>query len=77
MYIPRQSATLHRVCKRDVIAPDVILPLLESQDAAEDAAGVDAHTHVQIDARRLAHVTATVIDENVNDVGYNTSGVLL
>jgi len=77
MYIPRQSATLHRVCKRDVIAPDVILPLLESQDATEDAARVDAHTHVQIDARRLAHVTATVIGVDVKHVGYNLSGVLL
>jgi len=77
MYIPRQSAALHRVGKRDVITPDVILPLLESQDTAEDAAGVDAYTHVQIDARRLAHVTATATDENVNDVGYNTSGVPL
>jgi hypothetical protein len=47
MYLlPRHPPGLHPVCKRDVVAPDVKLPLPEADDAAEHVARVDPNAHV-------------------------------
>ena len=43
------------VGQRDVIAPYVILPFFEAQHAAENAAGVQPHPHVQLHVRLLAN----------------------
>jgi hypothetical protein len=42
------------VGERDVIAPDVVLPFVETNDAAQDVSRVDANAHVHIDARLVA-----------------------
>lgn len=42
------------VGQRDVIAPHVKLPLAQAKDAAQDVAGVDADSHVHVEAGRFA-----------------------
>ncbi len=51
---PWHPSRLHPVCERDVIAPDVELPLPEADDAAEDVPGVDADAHVHVRLGGLA-----------------------
>ena len=55
-FLPGLSVGLHVVGRGDVIGPDVVLPLEEAEDAAEDAPRVDAHAHVQLHVGRLHHV---------------------
>jgi hypothetical protein len=55
-HLPRLPVGLHLVGHGDVVGPDVVLPLSESEDAAEDAAGVDANAHVELHVRRFYHV---------------------
>ncbi len=52
---PGLPVGLHLVGRGDVVGPDVVLPLAQAEDPAEDAAGVDAHAHVQAHVRRLHH----------------------
>ena len=51
--LPRLAPGLHVVGQRDVIGPDVVLPLAQPEDAAEDPARVEANTHAQIHLRGL------------------------
>ena len=53
--VPWFAAGLHVVGQRDVIGPDVVLPLPEAEHAAEDAARVDAHPHVQLHVSGVHH----------------------
>ena len=55
---PRLAVGLHVVGGGDVVGPDIVLPLEEPEDAAEDAPRVDPHPHVQLHVRRLHHVAA-------------------
>ena len=52
---PRYAAGLHVVCQRDVVGPDIKLPLPETEHAAVDAACVDADPHVHINPGHLTH----------------------
>lgn len=52
---PGFTAGLHVVGERDVIGPDVVLPLAQAQHAAKHAPRMDAYTHVQLDICRLNH----------------------
>ena len=54
---PRLSVGLHVIGGGHVIWPYVVLPLLEAQHPAEDAAGVDANAHVQLHVSGLNHGT--------------------
>ena len=56
LILPCLSVGLHVVGGGDVVGPDVVLPLEEAEDAAEDAPRVDAHAHVQLHVGRLHHV---------------------
>ena len=38
---------LHLVGRRDVIRPDVVLPLAKAQNSAEDPSSVNSNSHVQ------------------------------
>ena len=58
-YLPCLAIGLHVVGRGDVVGPDVVLPLEEAEHAAEDAASVDAHAHVQLHVGRLNHVAET------------------
>ena len=55
---PCLAVGLHVVGGGDVVGPDIVLPLEEAEDAAEDAPRVDPHPHVQLHVRRLHHVAA-------------------
>ena len=58
VFLPGLAVGLHVVGGGDVVGPDVVLPLEEAEDAAEDAPRVDPHPHVQLHVRRLHHVAA-------------------
>ena len=53
--LPGHPSGLHPVGERDVVAPDVELPLAEADDAAEHVARVHADPHVHVRAGHLAH----------------------
>ena len=55
---PCLAPGLHVVGQRDIIGPDVKLPLPESQHAAVHPPTVDAHAHVHVDPRDLSHQPA-------------------
>ena len=46
VHAARHAAGLHVVGQRDVVRPDVELPLAEAEHAAENGARVHADTHV-------------------------------
>lgn len=52
--LPGHSTTLHVVGQRDVIAPHVKLPLAQAKDTAQDVTGVDADSHVHVEAGRFS-----------------------
>ena len=54
--LPRQPAWFHPVGQGHVVAPDVELPLPESDDPAEDVSGVNADPHVDVGVGHLSHV---------------------
>jgi hypothetical protein len=56
--IPGDAGALHVVGERDVIGPDVELPLPEAEDPAVDPPRVDPHPHVHVHARHLSHQPA-------------------
>ena len=55
MDLPREPGLLHDVGGGDVVAPDVVLPLLQADHAAQHVAGVDPDPHVHLDPRALPH----------------------
>lgn len=52
---PSLPSSLHLICERYVIRPDVKLPLAQAENTTVDTSAVDAHTHVHVDARHLSH----------------------
>ena len=54
-YSPGQAARLHHVGQRHVVGPHVVLPLPQAQHAAEHAARVQTHAHVQVHLGGLHH----------------------
>ena len=52
---PRLAPGLHVVGQGHVVAPDIILPLAETENPTEDAAAVDPNPHVQLDVSGLDH----------------------
>lgn len=53
--VPSLAASLHLIGQRDIIGPDIELPLPESQHPTVHPAAVDAHTHVHIDPGHLPY----------------------
>lgn len=47
-FIPRYSSAFEMIRERDVVRPDVELPLPQSQNPAEHRSAVDPYSHVQI-----------------------------
>ena len=45
---PGNASSLHVIGQCDVIGPDVKLPFVDAQDAAQDGSRVDAYPHVQV-----------------------------
>lgn len=43
------------VRQRDIIGPDVKLPLSQTQDPAVDSATMDPHSHVHVDTGDFPH----------------------
>lgn len=55
MDLPSLPPSLHLVCKRYIIGPDVKLPLTQAQHATVNTSAVDAHSHVYIDSCHFSH----------------------
>ena len=53
--LPRFAVGLHLICGGDVVGPDVVLPLPESEHPTQDPPRVDPHAHVQLDVGGLNH----------------------
>ncbi len=62
LFSPRKSASFHVVCERDVVGPDVELPLPEPENSAVNSAGVNADSHVHVHTRHLANKPAKEIE---------------
>lgn len=58
VHAARHAARLHVVGERDVVRPDVVLPLAEADDAAQHVAAMHADSHVDVDDRRLPDLSA-------------------
>ena len=58
-FSPRKSSPFHVVGERDVIGPDVELPLPQTENSAVNSAGVNAHAHVHVHAGHLADESET------------------
>jgi hypothetical protein len=54
-YAPWYASTLHIVGQRDVIGPNIELPLAQPEDSAVHASWVDADPHVDVDACHVTH----------------------
>ena len=63
--LPRQPAWFHPVGQGHVVAPDVELPLPESDDPAEDVSGVNADPHVHVG---VGHLTDSPVEKRRNGV---------
>lgn len=48
--VPRHASRFHVVGQRHVVRPHIVLPLAEADHAAQDVAGMDADTHVDVDS---------------------------
>jgi hypothetical protein len=48
-HLPGLSSGLHVVRQRDVVGPDVVLPLPQPEDATEDTARMEADPHAKVD----------------------------
>ena len=46
--LPRFTSSLHLVGQRDVVGPNVVLPLPESENSAQNSTRVNADAHVQL-----------------------------
>lgn len=62
--LPSNASALHVVGERDIIGPDIELPLAQAEHDAVHAAGVDAHAHVHVDRHYLAD-EATEREKNI------------
>ena len=51
------AAGLHVIGDGHIVAPHIVLPLAQAQHTAEHLARVHANSHVNVYARRLAHLT--------------------
>lgn len=49
VHTTRFTARFHVIGQRHIIGPHVELPFAQPQNAAEDTAGMDADTHVEVD----------------------------
>jgi len=56
MELPGFSSGLHMVGDNNVVRPDVVLPLVKTDNSGQNEAGVDANTHIHLDTRSLSHV---------------------
>ncbi len=61
-FLPWKSSSLHVIGQRDVVRPNIELPLPEPEDPTVDPTRVDADTHVHVDAGDLAN--KSVVEEN-------------
>ena len=57
------AGLLHLVRDDDVARPDVILPLVDAQDAGDYVTGVHADAHVDVDAALALHALAHFVDD--------------
>lgn len=55
---PGYTGGLHMICKCNVIAPDIELPLAKPQDSAENGSGVHTNPHVHIYTRCHSNLSA-------------------
>ena len=55
MHLPGDASRLHVVGQRYVVGPDVVLPLPQAEDAAEDPPGVEADPHIELNLGGLHH----------------------
>ena len=62
--IPWNAARFHVIGEGHVIAPHVILPFAQSQNAAQHFARVNANAHVYIYTGRFSHLTCLLIRFN-------------
>lgn len=64
---PGLASRFHLICERDVVGPDVELPLPESQHPAVHPAAVDADSHVHVHPGHLPHQPAEETNKQESD----------
>lgn len=55
IHLPSNTARLHVIGQRDVIAPDIKLPLAQPEHAAQHVTSVYAYAHVHVEARCFSY----------------------
>lgn len=57
-HLPRQATGFHFIGKRYVITPNVKLPFSQAENAAQNVAGVDSDSHINVAASRFPYKSA-------------------
>lgn len=55
IYLPWNPSALHVISECNVVAPDVELPLSQSENSAVNATGVNADSHVDVHRHHFPH----------------------
>lgn len=64
--LPWDSPSFHVIGQGYIMGPDIILPLLEPNNAAEHIPRVHSNTHVNVHASRISHFPVVERKASVN-----------